>query len=236
MRILLIVPAHNEEENLPALLKEIKNRGYDAVVVDDASTDGSADAARVACVPVLSLPVNLGIGGGVQTGFLYAVRNHYDIAVQVDGDGQHSTEWLPAILAPILADEADCVVGSRYVPECPDDDYKTPFVRRAGMYFSTGILALFTGIRIHDTTSGFRALNRRAFTFFSTDYPVDHPEAESLLLLHQLGFRIKEVPVKMRCRTAGQSLFTMTRAALYPLRVVIGFAGLVFKKPMRKKI
>lgn len=236
MKVLIIVPAHNEEENLPALLEEIKNEGYDAVVVDDASTDNSADVARAASIPVLSLPVNLGIGGGVQTGFLYAVRNRYDIAVQVDGDGQHSTEWISAILGPILADEADCVVGSRYVPDCPDEDYRTPFVRRMGMHFSTGILALFTGLRIHDTTSGFRALNRTAFTFFSTDYPVDHPEAESLLLLHQLGFRIKEVPVRMRCRTAGQSLFTMTKAALYPLRVIIGFMGLVFKKPTRKRI
>jgi len=235
MRVLVIIPAHNEEQNLPTLLKEIKTEGYDAVVVDDASTDGSADVARAASIPVLSLSVNLGIGGGVQTGFLYAVRRGYDVAIQVDGDGQHSVEWVPTILKPILAGEADCVVGSRYVPQRPDEEYRTPFVRRMGIYFSSGILALFTGLRIHDTTSGFRALNRKAFTFFSTNYPVDHPEAESLLLLHQSGFRIKEVPVKMRCRTAGQSLFTITKAALYPLRVIIGFSGLVFKNPTRKK-
>jgi glycosyltransferase involved in cell wall biosynthesis len=167
---------------------------------------------------------------------MYAVRNGYDIVVQVDGDGQHSPEWIPAILDPILTDEADCVVGSRYVPECPDCDYKTPFARRIGMYFSTGILALFTGLRINDTTSGFRALNRKALTFFSMEYPVDHPEAEALLLLHQMGFRIKEVPVKMRGRVAGQSLFTITKAAMYPLRVIIGFMGLVFKRPERRKI
>ena len=235
MRVLVIIPAHNEEQNLPTLLKEIKTEGYDAVVVDDASTDGSADVARAAAIPVLSLSVNLGIGGGVQTGFLYAVRRGYDVAIQVDGDGQHSVEWVPTILKPILAGEADCVVGSRYVPQRPDEEYRTPFVRRMGIYFSSGILALFTGLRIHDTTSGFRALNRKAFAFFSTDYPVDHPEAESLLLLHQSGFRIKEVPVKMRCRTAGQSLFTITKAALYPLRVIIGFLGLVFKNPTGKK-
>jgi len=236
MKVLVIIPAFNEEKSLPSLLKEVREAGYDAVVVDDSSTDNSAAVVRSCGVPVLSLPVNLGIGGGVQTGFIYAVRNGYDIAVQVDGDGQHSPEWIPAIVAPILADEADCVIGSRYVPESPDSDYKTPFARRMGMYFSTGILELFTALRIHDTTSGFRALNRKAFTFFSKEYPVDHPEAEALLLLYQMGFRIKEVPVKMRGRVTGQSLFTLTTAAIYPLRVIIGFMGLVFKKPGRGKV
>ena len=236
MKVLIIIPAYNEEKRLPALLNEVRDTAYTAVVVDDSSTDNSAAVARAFGIPVLSLPANLGIGGGVQTGFLYAVRNGYDIVVQIDGDGQHSPEWIPAILAPILADEADCVIGSRYIPESPDCDYKTPFARRMGMYFSTGILALFTGLRIHDTTSGFRALNRKAFTLFSVEYPVDHPEAEALLMLHQIGFRIKEVPVKMRGRITGQSLFTITRSAMYPLRVIIGFLGLVFKKPGEKII
>lgn len=234
MKIIVIIPAYNEEKSLPILLKEVRSEGYDVVVVDDASTDNTAIVARASGVSVLSLSVNLGIGGGVQTGFLYAVKNNYDIAVQVDGDGQHSPEWIPTILAPILANEADCVIGSRYIPKYKDNDYKTPLVRRMGMHFSTGILALFTRLRIHDTTSGFRALNRKAFTFFSTKYPVDHPEAESLLLLHQNGFRIKEVPVKMRGRESGQSLFTITKSALYPLRVIIGFMGIVFKKSLEK--
>ncbi len=233
MKILIIIPAHNEEESLPALLEEIRRTGCDAVIVNDASSDATEQVAKAAGFPVLSLPVNLGIGGGVQTGFRYAMRNGYDIAVQVDGDGQHDPGQLHAIIDPIVSGEADCVIGSRYLPEAPDTGYKTPFARRMGMYFSTGVLYLATGLRIHDTTSGFRALNRAAFVFFASEYPVDHPEAESLLLLHQAKFRILERPVKMRCRAGGQSLFTFVRAMLYPLRVIVGFMGILYKTPRR---
>lgn len=235
MKILIIIPAHNEEESLPKLLEEIRQTGCDAVVVNDASSDATEQVAKAARFPVLSLPVNLGIGGGVQTGFMYALRNGYDVAVQVDGDGQHDPAQLHKIIDPIIAGEADCVIGSRYVPEAPDTDYKTPFARRMGMYFSTGILYLATGLRINDTTSGFRALNREVFRYFATEYPVDHPEAESLLLLHQANFRIIERPVKMRCRVGGQSLFTFFKAALYPLRVIVGFMGILYKTPRRKR-
>jgi glycosyltransferase involved in cell wall biosynthesis len=236
MKTLLIIPAFNEEESLPDLLAEVRQTGYDAVVVNDASSDATTQVANAAGFPVLSLPVNLGIGGGVQTGFIYAVRNGYDIVVQVDGDGQHDPGQVPKIIGPIVAGEVDCVIGSRYMPEAPDKGYKTPFARRMGMYFSTGILQLATGLRIHDTTSGFRALNRATFGFFATQYPVDHPEAESLLLLHQAGFRIREVPVSMRCRSDGRSLFTFFKSMLYPLRVIIGFMGILYKKPGRKNI
>jgi glycosyltransferase involved in cell wall biosynthesis len=160
----------------------------------------------------------------------------YDIVVQIDGDGQHDPGQVSKVVGPIATGEADCVVGSRYMPEAPDTGYKTPFARRMGMHFSTGILHLATGLRIHDTTSGFRALNRITFSFFATEYPVDHPEAEALLLLNQAGFRIREVPISMRCRTGGQSLFTFFRAILYPLRVIIGFMGIIYKKPRRKDI
>lgn len=236
MKTLIIIPAHNEEESLPKLLEEVRQSRYDAVVVNDASSDATKQVANAAGFPVLSLPVNLGIGGGVQTGFIYAERNGYDIVVQVDGDGQHDPGQVPKIIGPIVAGEADCVVGSRYIPDAPDTGYKTPFARRMGMYFSTGILHLATGLHIHDTTSGFRALNRTAFSFFATEYPVDHPEAEALLLLHQAGFRIQEIPVRMRCRIGGESLFTFFKTMLYPLRVIIGFMGILYKKTMRNNI
>lgn len=231
MKILIVIPAHNEEESLPTLLDEVRRAGYDAIVINDASSDATEQVAKTAGFPVLSLPVNLGIGGGVQTGFVYALRNGYDIVLQVDGDGQHDPSLIASVVAPIIAGDADCVIGSRYVPEDPDTDYRTPFARRMGMYFSTGILYLATGLRINDTTSGFRALNRAAFSYFATEYPVDHPEAEALLMLHQAGFRIVERPVRMRCRVGGQSLFTFFRALLYPLRVVVGFMGLLYKAP-----
>lgn len=233
MKILIIIPAHNEEESLPALLEEVRRCGHDALILNDASSDATEQVAKNAGFPVLSLPVNLGIGGGVQTGFMYALRNGYDIVVQIDGDGQHDPAQLDTIIDPIIAGRADCVIGSRYMPEAIDGGYKTPFARRMGMYFSTGILYMATGLRINDTTSGFRALNRAAFGFFATEYPVDHPEAEALLLLHQANFRILERPVKMRCRAGGQSLFTFFRAMLYPLRVIVGFMGILYKAPRR---
>lgn len=233
IKVLIIIPAHNEEESLPKFLEEVRKTGCDAVVINDASTDATEQVAKAAGFPVLALPVNLGIGGGVQTGFVYALRNGYDVVVQMDGDGQHDPSQLQTVIAPIIAGEADCVIGSRYLPEAPDTDYQTPFARRMGMYFSTGILYLATGMRINDTTSGYRALNRAAFGFFATEYPVDHPEAEALLMLHQAGFRVLERPVTMRCRTGGQSLFTFFKAMLYPLRVIVGFMGILYKKPRR---
>jgi glycosyltransferase involved in cell wall biosynthesis len=233
MKTLIIIPAHNEEENLPSFLEEVRRTGCDAVVINDASTDATEQVAKAAGFPVLSLPVNLGIGGGVQTGFTYALRNGYDVVVQMDGDGQHDPSQLQIVLAPILAGEADCVIGSRYLPETPDTGYQTPFARRMGMYFSTGILYLATGLRINDTTSGYRALNRAAFGYFATEYPVDHPEAEALLMLYQAGFRVLERPVSMRSRVGGQSLFTFFRATLYPLRVIVGFMGILYKTPRK---
>jgi glycosyltransferase involved in cell wall biosynthesis len=193
------------------------------------SIDRTEQVARASGAPVISLSNNLGIGGAVQAGFLFAVRNGYDIVVQVDGDGQHDPLQIKMILAPIIAGEADCVVGSRYHPANPDVNYRTPVLRRMGMRFSTMILEAATGLHVDDTTSGFRALHRNAFAFFSRNYPSDHPEAEALLVLHQAGFRIVEVPVTMRARTAGSSLFSLFRAAVYPLRVTIGFLGQAFK-------
>lgn len=230
MRVLAIVPAFNEQQSLPVLIAEILATGHDVVVVNDASTDGTEEVARKCGVPVISLPNNLGVGGAVQAGFLFAQRRGYDIVVQIDGDGQHDPHQIATITTPIIEGKADCVIGSRYLPAKPDLSYKTPAFRRLGMRFSTGILRLFTGIRIYDTTSGFRALNSRSVAFFARKYPSDHPEAEALLVLHQNGFRIVEVPVTMRQRTTGESLFSVFRAAIYPLRVTVGFLGQAFRR------
>jgi glycosyltransferase involved in cell wall biosynthesis len=227
-KILVIVPAFNEEKNLPALLDRLLKLNRTVVVVNDCSGDSTVDCARAMGVPVLDLPANLGIGGAVQTGFKYAVANNFDIAVQIDGDGQHDPAWIDTVILPLIQGKVDCAIGSRYVPDAPDRDYRTPLARRIGMRFSTAILEFATGLRIHDTTSGFRALNRPAFEFFSQSYPVDHPEAEALLVLHRKGFRIQEVPIKMLGRMHGSSLFNLTRSALYPLRVIVGFVGIIF--------
>lgn len=229
-RILVLVPAYNEEASLPLLLGELRALKVDAIVIDDCSTDNTIAVARQYGVPVLDLPTNLGIGGAVQTGFKYAAKNNYDIVVQLDGDAQHDPTWLKTVVAPIVAGTADCSIGSRYVPHQRDLGYKTPFARRVGMKFSTSILFLASGLTVHDTTSGFRALSQAAFTFFSRNYPVDHPEAEALLVLHRARFRIVEVPIKMRQRVHGTSLFNFRKSIMYPLRVIVGFMGVIFSK------
>jgi glycosyltransferase involved in cell wall biosynthesis len=233
LKVLTIIPCFNEEQNLPRLLEETRAAGLDVVVVNDASTDRTELAAVSHGVTVLSLPVNLGIGGAVQTGFLYAVRNGYDVVIQVDGDGQHDPSQIPLLVEPIRRGKADCVIGSRYLPHAPDTGYQTPLARRIGMHLSSWILQLATGLEIHDTTSGFRALNRRCFEYFSRAYPVDHPEAEALLMLHQEGLRIQEIPVRMRQRISGKSLFGFAKSALYPFRVIVGFAGILLKSTGR---
>lgn len=231
MKVLLIIPAFNEAESLQTLLMELRQQysQYGIVVIDDASTDQTAEVVRSAGIPVLRLAANLGVGGAVQTGFKYAVRNNYDVAIQFDGDGQHDPAWIEQLLKPIARGEADCVIGSRYMGPDSDRGYKTPFARRVGMIFSSTLLFLATGQKITDTTSGFRALNYRSFEFFAREYPVDHPEAEALLMLHRSKFRLKEIPVKMRSRQTGQSLFTSLKAIQYPVRVLIGFLGILLR-------
>lgn len=231
MKVLIIVPAFNEEDSLPNLLGELREicSDYDVVVVDDASTDQTARVARSSGVTVLSLPANLGIGGAVQLGFKYAVRNGYDAVIQVDGDGQHNPAFIESVLAPVKSGRADCVIGSRYTKAGFDKDYQTPALRRLGMLFSTGLLYLVTGVMVTDTTSGLRALNFRAVEYFAKEYPVDHPEAEALLMLIKNGYRLMEVPVKMRGRGFGKSLFTFFRAAMYPIRVLVGFLGILLR-------
>lgn len=227
MRALVTIPAHNEEATLPALLVELltyRDR-YDVLVVDDASEDQTAQKVREHGVPLVQLKSNLGIGGAMQAGFRYAVEHNYEAVIQIDADGQHDPLWLDSMIAPIHSGQANCVIGSRYMRGQVDAEYKTPFPRRVGMWFSTLMLFLATRRMIYDTTSGFRALDRGAFTFFARTYPVDHPEAEALLMLHQAGFKIMEVPIKMRARQAGVSLFTWIKAARYPLRVLVGFMG-----------
>jgi glycosyltransferase involved in cell wall biosynthesis len=235
LKVLLIIPAHNEAENLPRVLEELREYRdrLNIVVIDDASTDATAQVAKSYGVPVVQLAVNAGVGGAVQTGFKYAVRHGFDVAIQLDGDGQHDPAWIDKLLAPIVAGQADCVIGSRYVKGHADPFYKTPLVRRIGMWFSTAILFLATRQLITDTTSGFRALNHAILTYFAHDYPADHPEAEALFVLYRLHFRIQEVPIQCRGRYAGQSLFAFSRSVLYPFRVMVGFLGVILREPRR---
>ena len=216
-RVLVVVPAHNEEQSLPLTLAEVRAKapGVDLLVVDDGSRDGTARAARAAGVPVLQHAVNLGVGGALQTGFRWAYEHGYDIAVQLDADGQHDPSYLPALLAPVREGRCDVAIGSRFVSAT---GYHAPWSRRLGMLLFSGVVRLALGRAIADTTSGFRAYNREVMRVCQHDFPKDFPDAPLLISLARHGFRIDEVPVVMRDRKAGQSFYTFGKQAYYPYK------------------
>lgn len=218
MRVLAIVPAFNEARNLPGVAAALRRAApeVDGCVVDDGSTDDTAAVARGLGLEVLRLPVNLGIGGAVQAGYLHARDRGYDLAVQIDGDGQHDPAFLGALLEPLRAGRADLVVGSRFLAA---GGFKSTVVRRAGIRYLSWFLRLRCGARASDPTSGFRAANRRAIDLFSRRYPSDYPEPESIAIAHREGLRIAEVPVVMSARPHGASSITWARTLYYLVKV-----------------
>ena len=221
MRALLVVPAYDEEESLPATLAELAREapGLDVLVVDDGSADGTAAAARAAGVPVLVLPVNLGVGGALQTGFRYALERGYDAAVQFDADGQHDPRDLPALLAPLAAGACDLVIASRFVERA--GGYRAPWTRRAGMLLFSGLTSLAVGRRLSDTTSGLRAYGRRVMRLCLDYFPQDFPDAPLLIWLARQGVRWTEVPAHMRARRGGTSFYTFTKSLYYPYKTLL---------------
>jgi glycosyltransferase involved in cell wall biosynthesis len=231
LRSIAIVPAHNEEESLGVLLAEMKIAEPDlgVVVINDGSTDGTARVASAAGVPVVNLPFNVGIGGTVQTGYQYALEHGFDVAIQVDGDGQHDPTEIGRVLEPIFDDRADLVVGTRFVS---GGGYRGTRVRRVGIHIFARVVSLMVGQRVSDTTSGFRAVNRKALRLFASEYPHDYPEVESIVLLSRHGLRMLEVPVRMRVRETGSSSITALRAGYYMIKVLLAlFIGLFRRYP-----
>jgi glycosyltransferase involved in cell wall biosynthesis len=225
-RRIAIVPALNEEGCVGRVIDEIRafDPGFEIVVVADGSTDRTAAVASARGAHVLRLPFNLGIGGAMQTGFRYAWEQGYDLAVQVDGDGQHDPAQLPRILAPVLADEADMVVGSRFAG---GGEYRAPFLRRLGIGVFAKTISLIVGQKVTDTTSGFRAVNRRGIALFARDYPHDYPEVEATVMAFRHRLRLLEVPVSMRQRAAGRSSINAPRSIYYMVKVLLAiFVGL----------
>jgi glycosyltransferase involved in cell wall biosynthesis len=218
MRVAVIVPAYNEAPNLPRLAERLRAHapGCDVCVVDDGSTDRTAHVAAGLGWTVLRLPVNLGIGGAVQAGYLWARERGHDVAVQIDGDGQHDPAFLGALLAPIEAGAADVVIGSRFLAE---GGFRSTAVRRAGIRYLSWFLRLRCGARISDTTSGFRAAGRRAIELFARYYPSDYPEPEAIALAKRAGLRLAEVPVRMSERAHGRSSITALRTLYYLVKV-----------------
>lgn len=229
MEILIIVPAYNEEESLPGVIRDLREHmpAAHVVVVNDGSRDRTAMIARNLGVTLLDLPFNLGIGGAMQTGYSYAVRNDYDIAVQFDGDGQHRAEEIKKLIEPLATGKADIVIGSRFLTS---GGYKTPVFRKLGIGIFSFVLSRVLDITVTDSTSGFRAANRRVFEFFSRTYPDDYPEVESLVLLHKVNLRMTEVDVAMSERTGGRSSITPMRSIYYMTKVLMAIFIDLIKK------
>ena len=220
-RIVAIVPAWNESGAIGKVVDEIKGLDLtiDVVVIDDASTDDTAAVAESHGAIVLHLPFNVGIGGAVQTGFRYALEEGYEVAVRLDGDGQHAASEIPKILGPVDSGDADLVIGSRFVD--PDGTYRPPFARRIGIGVFARLVSILGGQRVTDTTSGFVALDRTGIELFAKEFPHDYPEVEATLVALRSGLRVTQVQVDMRERTTGSSSITFVRSLYYIIKVML---------------
>lgn len=224
MKILVIIPCYNEAENIARVVKNLQAAAarqtlpgkVDYLVVNDCSTDESAAICASEGFSYISLPVNLGIGGGVQSGYLYAAQNGYDIAVQMDGDGQHDPAYLMEIVQPVLDGKCDMCIGSRFVKK---EGFQTSFMRRVGIRFLSGLIFLLSGHRVLDVTSGFRATNARMTAYFARHYAIDYPEPEAALAAILADFKVAEAPVIMRERQGGVSSIHSFKSVYYMIKV-----------------
>jgi glycosyltransferase involved in cell wall biosynthesis len=231
VRCLAIIPAFNEGESVADVIREIRlsHPDCDVVVVDDGSRDATATVARRAGAIVLQLPFNLGIGGAVQTGYRYAWRNGYDIAIQVDADGQHPPDQMNKVIDPVIAGDADMVIGTRFLGA---GGFQSSALRRVGIKMFAGLVSLIIREKVTDTTSGFRAVNRKGIALFSVAYPQDYPEVETQALAHQHGLVLLEVPVVMRERQAGESSIRLWASTYYVIKVTLALLIGLFRAPV----
>jgi hypothetical protein len=220
LKIIIIVPCYNEQETIAGLYQEIREKTpYDILVVNDCSTDESRAILQRDNIPHLDLPLNLGIGGAMQTGYRYALRNGYDIAVQVDGDGQHDPCQVEALIAPIIQSNADLAIGSRYIGK---EGFQSSVMRRLGIRFFKLLIFCLSGKKITDATSGFRAVNQKAMRLFAENYTMDYPEPESNMLALKNKIKVNEVPVTMRERQGGVSSIKALQPIYYMVKVSLG--------------
>ena len=219
-KVLVLIPCYNEQESILKTFYELKQLKpeLDVLVINDCSMDDSLDILVKNNVPHISLPINLGIGGAIQAGYRYAYKHGYDIALQMDGDGQHDPAWIDSLTRPIIDGEADLVIGSRFLEK---KGYQSSRFRRMGISFFSLLLLCLTRKRITDATSGFRAAGRSVIRLFANEYAKDYPEPESNMLALKNGFRVTEVPVEMRKRQGGLSSINSFIPLYYMIKVSV---------------
>lgn len=220
LKKLIIIPAYNEEANIVKTVESIQRDavGFDYIVINDCSTDRTKEICEEHGFHYVDLPINLGIGGAVQTGYKYAWENGYDMAVQVDGDGQHDPEFLELMAGYLETHQVDMVIGSRFIEK---QGFQSSGMRRIGIRFFSGLIRLMTGKTITDPTSGLRMAGRNVIELFSKDYPRDYPEPESVVAILRKGLKVAEVPVIMREREGGVSSISMKKSVYYMVKVTL---------------
>ncbi len=220
MKKIVIIPAYNEISNIRTTVQDILDHapGFDYVIINDCSQDGTMRFCTEQGMNIINLPVNLGIGGAVQTGYLYAWRNGYDVAVQFDGDGQHDASYLNEMADFLQEQQADMVIGSRYIKK---EGFQSSGIRQFGIRYFSALIKLLTGKRVTDPTSGMRMVNRDVMKIYSEDYPVDYPEPESVVTILRMGKKVSEIPVIMRERQGGVSSISPRKAVYYMIKVTL---------------
>ena len=226
MKILIIIPAYNEEKNILRTYKSIidfnkkNNTNYACIVINDCSTDGTRKILEDNNIPHINLIHNLGIGGAVQTGYKYAYYHNYDIAVQYDGDGQHDVAYIEEIIKPLEDEKVDMVIGSRFIDKSLKG-FKSSAARRIGIKVISAFIKFATGYKVYDTTSGFRAINKKVILEFASEYPCEYPEPVTDAEVLKKGYKISEVPVVMKERIGGASSIRAWKSVYYMLNVCL---------------
>lgn len=220
MKCLIIIPAYNEAENIEKVVENIVNNypQYDYVIINDGSGDDTEEICMHNHYNFISLPLNLGIGGAVQTGYRYALKNHYDIAVQIDGDGQHDIAFIEKLIEPIESGEADITIGSRFISK---EGFQSTASRRVGIVFLSTLIYGTCFKKVKDVTSGFRAVNGKFIKIYAENYPSDYPEPEAIVAAIMHRGRIKEIPVIMKERVNGSSSINFKRSVYYMIKVTL---------------